>query len=100
MAQRRWLTIVVFFVLSLIGAGAITYTMTPKYESEARIYISTEVAGDARTPAIDLPDVDSSALRKELNWAPKFGFRKGVSACVQAYAAEVGRLGEHESKNR
>jgi capsular exopolysaccharide synthesis family protein len=46
MAQRRWLTIVVFFLLALIGAGAITYTMTPQYESEAKVYVSTEVSGD------------------------------------------------------
>jgi capsular exopolysaccharide synthesis family protein len=47
MAQRRWLTIVVFFLLALVAAGAITYTMTPQYESESRIYVSTEVSGDA-----------------------------------------------------
>ncbi len=46
MAQRRWLTIVVFFLLGLIGAGVITYTMTPKYESEAKVYIATEVSGN------------------------------------------------------
>ena len=29
MAQRRWLTIVVFFLLSLLAAGALTYSQTP-----------------------------------------------------------------------
>ncbi|MBO9521812.1 MAG: polysaccharide biosynthesis tyrosine autokinase [Nocardioidaceae bacterium] len=45
MAQRRWLTIVVFFLLGLLGAGAITYLMTPQYQSEAKVYVSTEVTG-------------------------------------------------------
>lgn len=45
MAQRRWLTIVVFFLLSLIGAGALTYSQVPQYESKARVFISTEVSG-------------------------------------------------------
>ena len=48
-AQRRWLTIVVFFLLGLVVAGAITYTMTPQYESQAQVYISTEVNNDPNT---------------------------------------------------
>jgi receptor protein-tyrosine kinase len=44
-AQRRWLTIVVFFLLSLVAAGALTYTQVPKYESEARIFISVDTSG-------------------------------------------------------
>jgi capsular exopolysaccharide synthesis family protein len=47
MAQRRWLTIVVFFLLSLIAAGALTYAQTPKYQSTARVFISTEVTGNS-----------------------------------------------------
>jgi receptor protein-tyrosine kinase len=45
MAQRRWLTIVVFFLLGLAGAGALTYTQTPQYQSEARIFISATTSG-------------------------------------------------------
>lgn len=45
MAQRRWLTIVVFFLLSLIGAGALTYSQVPQYESKARVFISTDTSG-------------------------------------------------------
>jgi receptor protein-tyrosine kinase len=45
-AQRRWLSIVVFFLLALVTAAAITFAMTPQYESEARIFVSTEVTGD------------------------------------------------------
>ncbi|MGO4255615.1 polysaccharide biosynthesis tyrosine autokinase [Marmoricola sp. RAF53] len=46
MVQRRWLTVVVFFLLALIGTGVVTYAMTPKYESTARIYVTAEVSGD------------------------------------------------------
>ena len=46
-AQRRWLTIVVFFLLSLIAAGALTYSQTPQYQSKARIFISTDTSGDS-----------------------------------------------------
>jgi capsular exopolysaccharide synthesis family protein len=45
MAQRRWLTIVVFFLLSLIGAGALTYSQVPQYQSTARVFISTDTSG-------------------------------------------------------
>jgi len=47
MAQRRWLTIVVFFLLSLLGAGALTYSQTPQYESKARVFISTDTSGNS-----------------------------------------------------
>ena len=46
-AQRRWLTIVVFFLLALIAAGTITYLMTPQYESKSQVYISTQSQEDA-----------------------------------------------------
>jgi receptor protein-tyrosine kinase len=45
MAQRRWLTIVVFFLLSLLAAGALTYSQTPQYQSKARVFISTDTSG-------------------------------------------------------
>jgi capsular exopolysaccharide synthesis family protein len=47
MAQRRWLTIVVFFLLALLGAGALTYSQTPEYESKSRIFISTDTSGSS-----------------------------------------------------
>ena len=51
MAQRRWLTIVVFFLLGLAGAGALTYTQTPQYESSARIFISVDTSGNSTEAA-------------------------------------------------
>jgi len=45
-AQRRWLTIVVFFFLGLLGGGALTYFQTPTYESKARIFIAVESSED------------------------------------------------------
>jgi capsular exopolysaccharide synthesis family protein len=47
MAQRRWLTIVVFVLLSLGAAGALTYSQTPQYHSTARVFISTEASGNS-----------------------------------------------------
>ena len=51
MAQRRWLTIVVFFLLGLAGAGALTYTQTPQYQSVARIFISVDASGSSADAA-------------------------------------------------
>ncbi|HEX2894783.1 MAG TPA: polysaccharide biosynthesis tyrosine autokinase [Marmoricola sp.] len=45
MAQRRWLTIVVFFLVGLVGAGLLTYTQKPQYQSEARVFISADTTG-------------------------------------------------------
>jgi capsular exopolysaccharide synthesis family protein len=45
-AQRRWLTIVVFFLLGLLGGGALTYFQTPQYESNARIFIAAQTTDD------------------------------------------------------
>ncbi|MFL6061235.1 MAG: polysaccharide biosynthesis tyrosine autokinase [Marmoricola sp.] len=45
-AQRRWLTIVVFFLLGLLGGGALTYFQTPQYESRARIFIAAGSSTD------------------------------------------------------
>ncbi len=52
MAQRRWLTIAVFFLLGLIGGGALTYFQTPEYESKARVFISAEPSTDDTTGAV------------------------------------------------
>jgi receptor protein-tyrosine kinase len=46
-AQRRLLTVVVFVLLALLGAGALTYTETPQYQSKARIFISTDTSGSS-----------------------------------------------------
>jgi receptor protein-tyrosine kinase len=40
--QRRWLTIVVFVALALLIATAVSLLVTPRYESTARVFISTE----------------------------------------------------------
>ena len=47
MAQRRWLTIVVITILGLLGGAAITFLQTPKYESHARVFISTKSSGNS-----------------------------------------------------
>ncbi|MCW2856669.1 MAG: ywqD 1 [Marmoricola sp.] len=49
MAQRRWLTIAVFFVLGLVGGAALTYFQTPQYESTARIFIATDSGANGST---------------------------------------------------
>ena len=46
-ARRRWLTIVVFFLLALLAAGALTYSQTPQYQSKARIFIATDSSGNS-----------------------------------------------------
>ncbi|RNL66088.1 polysaccharide biosynthesis tyrosine autokinase [Nocardioides marmoriginsengisoli] len=52
MAQRRWLTIVVFFLLGLLGGGALTYFQTPQYESKARVFIAAQNSTDANDSPI------------------------------------------------
>ena len=44
--QRRWLTIVVFFLLGLLGGGALTYFQTPQYESSSRVFIAADAGTD------------------------------------------------------
>ena len=44
--QRRWLTIVVFFLLGLLGGGALTYFQTPQYESVAKVFIAADSNSD------------------------------------------------------
>ena len=39
--RRRWVSVVVCFLLALAVAGAITWQMTPLYESRAQLFIST-----------------------------------------------------------
>ena len=45
------LTAVVFFLLGLLGAGALTFSQTPQYESEAKVFISTELASGTSSDA-------------------------------------------------
>lgn len=49
MAQHRWLTIVVFFLLGLVGGGALTYFQTPEYESTARVFIAADSGTSSST---------------------------------------------------
>jgi receptor protein-tyrosine kinase len=46
-ARRRWLTVVLFFLLSLVAAGALTFSQTPQYESKARVFISNDSSGNS-----------------------------------------------------
>jgi capsular exopolysaccharide synthesis family protein len=39
--RRRWVSVAVCFLLALAVAGAITWQMTPQYESRAQLFIST-----------------------------------------------------------
>jgi capsular exopolysaccharide synthesis family protein len=52
MAQRRWLTIVVFFLIGLLGGGALTYFQTPQYESKTRVFIAAEAGDDTANGSI------------------------------------------------
>ncbi|MCW2755510.1 MAG: capsular biosynthesis protein [Marmoricola sp.] len=49
MAQRRWLTIAVFFVLGLVGGAALTYFQTPQYESTARVFVAADSGSSTTT---------------------------------------------------
>lgn len=40
MAQRRWKTIVAFFMVAVVGAAVISFSTTPTYHSTARIFVS------------------------------------------------------------
>ena len=45
MLQRRWLTIVAFTLLGLLGSAALTFTQTPQYQSSTRIFVATASDG-------------------------------------------------------
>ena len=38
-------------------------------------------------PALDLPDVDSSAIRDELGFKPRYSFESAARECIEAYKA-------------
>lgn len=40
--RRRWITIVAMFLVAVVGAAAVSFLMTEKYESKAEIFISTD----------------------------------------------------------
>lgn len=43
--RRRWKFTVVVFILGLIGAGALTSTISASYESQARVYVTSTTTG-------------------------------------------------------
>jgi len=52
MAQRRWLTIAVFFLLGMLGGSALTFLQTPQYASKARVFISAESTSGTTSDAV------------------------------------------------
>jgi capsular exopolysaccharide synthesis family protein len=40
-ARRRWVTIVAFTVVAILGAGLVSVLATPQYESRARVFVSS-----------------------------------------------------------
>lgn len=46
-ARRRWKSIVVMFVLAVLGAVVLSVVTPPQYESKAKIYVSADVEGAA-----------------------------------------------------
>lgn len=43
--RRRWKFIVVVFFLGIVGAGAVTSTITPQYSSTSRVYVTATASG-------------------------------------------------------
>ncbi|SEJ82614.1 hypothetical protein MAA5396_03354 [Marinovum algicola] len=41
--------------------------------------------GGKETPLFDYADLDSSELRQELNWVPRYGFEAGAADCIEDY---------------
>ena len=60
--------------LSKMGPGA-----SIKFGSAV---VGPEAAG---VPMFDYPDVDSTALRKELDWSPTYGFEAAIDECIDHY---------------
>lgn len=44
LVQRRWKSIASMFALAVIAASAVTFTTTPTYHSNARVFISTDTS--------------------------------------------------------
>ncbi|QIX25503.1 polysaccharide biosynthesis tyrosine autokinase [Nocardioides sp. JQ2195] len=53
-ARRRWKTIVALLLIALVAAGAYSFLVTPKYESNARVFISTDVEDSSEAIAASL----------------------------------------------
>ncbi|KRF20979.1 hypothetical protein ASG90_00750 [Nocardioides sp. Soil797] len=53
-ARRRWKTIVALLLIALVAAGAYSFLVTPKYESHARVFISTDVEDSSEAIAASL----------------------------------------------
>jgi receptor protein-tyrosine kinase len=53
-ARRRWLTIAAFVVLALVVAGALSASATPQYSSQARLFISNDIANSQDAYAASL----------------------------------------------
>lgn len=53
-ARRRWKTIIALFLIALVAAGAYSFLVTPKYESHARVFISTDVEDSSEAIAASL----------------------------------------------
>jgi receptor protein-tyrosine kinase len=47
LARRRWKSIVSVFALALIASAAYSFTSTPIYQSQAKVFISTDVSDPA-----------------------------------------------------
>lgn len=52
--RRRWKTIVALLLIALVAAGAYSFLVTPKYESTARVFISTDVEDSSEAIAASL----------------------------------------------
>ena len=46
--QRRWATITVFVLVGVIGALILTFTQTPKYNAESKVFVSTTSASSVQ----------------------------------------------------
>ena len=44
LARRRWKTIVSVFALAIIVSGGLSFTATPVYQSQSKVFISTDVS--------------------------------------------------------
>lgn len=47
--------------------------------------------GGIDVPGFDYADLDSSALRRELNWSPRYGYEAAARECVAMYLREATR---------
>jgi UDP-glucose 4-epimerase len=58
----------------------------------ARINFEDRVSAEGNgvdVPGFNYADLDSSALRRELNWSPRYGYEAAARECVEMYLAEA-----------